>query len=278
MAAPAACVAWLVAATVTASLADAQDGGHTSPGSLWRFLSDSGRAGWMRPAASLVLPGAGQLMGKSERGALYLVVEAFFATRFFSQQHDARQGATSYQDLAFKVARQSFGPEVRDTVFDYFEAMGKYIESGPYDTDPGPDLVPPGDERTFNGHIWLLARQTFFPNPDQPPDTSSADYLRALNFYRRRAVGPDFSWSWRGHALEQDLYRQGIRSSDDAYRHAREQLGLLLANHLLSAIDALVATRVAGREPLKRLSGQIRIGQTPLGGVVPVNLRLNVSF
>ncbi len=252
--------------------------GNTPPRSVWRLLSDSARAKWVRPAASLILPGTGQLLGRSERGALYLVAEALFLTRFLGLQHDGTMDADQYRNLAFRVARGAFSPEVRDTVFDYFEAMSKYIESGPFDMDPGPDLAPPWDERTFNGRIWLLARQTYFADPDSIPPPTSVEYLQALDFYRRRAVGPNFRWSWRGAALEQDLYRQTIRSSDQAFRRARDQLGLLLANHLLSAIDALVTTRLRGRVRLQDVSGGVRLGPGPTGDHPAFLIALRTSF
>lgn len=278
------CLAWaavggaLVATTSLAQDAPPPNHGTTPPGSVWRFLSDSSRARWVRPGASLVLPGTGQLLGGSERGALYLVAEALLLTRFLSLQTDGTRDAEQYRELAFSVARGAFTPEVRDTAFEYFESMGKYIESGPFDTDPGPDLVPPWDERTFNGRIWLLARQTFFPNPDSIPDPRSLEYLEALDFYRRRAVGPDFRWSWRGAALEQDLYRQTIQSSDQAFRRARGQLGLLLANHLLSAIDALVTARLRHRAPVQGVSGGVRLGRAPAGANAPLLITLRASF
>lgn len=233
----------------------------TTPlGAAWRALSDSSRATWVRPAASLVLPGTGQLMGGSERAALYLVAETFLLIRYISLNHDGSLAATQYRDLAFSVARGAFAPQSRDTVFEYYETMGKYIESGPFDTDSGPGLTPPWDERTFNGRIWLLARQTFFQNPDSIPDPGSATYGEALDFYRRRAVGPNFRWSWRGAALEQDLFRNTIRSSDEAFRDARGELGLLLANHLLSAIDALVSSRLGARASRRAVTGGIQLG------------------
>lgn len=267
----AAAVASAAALLVTPSRAQDPPPGDRGapPGTVWRYLSDSSRALWVRPVASLMIPGTGQLMGGSDRAALYLVAEAFFLTRFFSLQHDGRYGADQYHDLAFRVARGPFAPTIRDTVFDYFEAMGKYIESGPFDTDPGPDLVPPGDERTFNGHLWWLARQTFFQQPDSIPDAGSAEYARALDFYRRRAVGPDFRWSWRSAAIEQDLFRQTIRSSDEAFRRAREQLGLLMANHLLSAVDALISSRLHHRGRLKDVSARLQVGERPTGPLLP---------
>lgn len=239
------------------------------PGRVWRYLSDSSRATWVRPAASLVIPGTGQLMAGSDRAALYLVAETLALTRFLSLQHDGSQDADRYRDLAFKVARGGFSPEIRDTVFDYFEALGKYIESGPFDTDAGPDLVPPMDEQTFNGKIWLLARETFFQQPDSLPDPGSPAYAAALDFYRRRAVGPRFRWSWRSAAIEQDLFRQTIRSSDESFRRARQQLGLLLANHLVSAIDALVSSRLQRRGLNRSLTARLWVGVRSAGPFPP---------
>lgn len=202
-------------------------------------------APWLRPIASALVPGSGQLMAGHEHGAIYVVAEAFFAIRFFTERAEGRRERDRYIDLAFGVARAPFAPARRDTAFEYYEQMEKFIESGPLDTDPGPALVPPTDERTFNGSLWALARQTFFENPMAPPDPSSPEYQRALEFYMARAVGPNFQWSWRNAGLEQDLFRQSIRRSDEALRQARQQLGLLLANHLLSAVDAFVSTRLA---------------------------------
>jgi len=275
----AAVAAGLLVATSSRAQQQPPPDGATPPGSLWRFLSDSSRARWVRPAASLVLPGTGQLLGGAERGALYLVAEVLFFARFLSLQHDGTRDADQYRELAFSVARGAFSPTVRDTAFEYFEAMAKFIESGPFDLDPGPDLVPPWDERTFNGRIWLLARQTYFANPDSIPAPNSVEYLQALDFYRRRAVGSQFRWSWRGAALEQDLYRQTIRSSDRAFRRARDQLGLLLANHLLSAIDALITTRRRGLSRPSGVSGGVRLGGTGLrGGRMQVLVSLRAAF
>ena len=93
--------------------------------------------------------------------------------------------------------------------------------------------------------MWLLARVTYWADPNTPPDPSTPAYLRALDFYQAHAVGPDFLWSWSDASLEQAVFREAIRKSDDAYRSAQNQLGLLLANHVLSAIDALISSRLA---------------------------------
>lgn len=220
-------------------------GARTPPGTVWRTLADSGRAAWLRPAASLLIPGTGQLLGGQERAAVYFALEAAMVGRLIGLQGEARRERERYRELAFTVARAAFHPVVRDTAFEYFEQMQQFVESGPFDTDPGPALVPPTDPRTFNGSVWLLARETFFPDPDNPPPPDSEAYRRALQFYRERAVGPNFQWSWRNAGLEQDLFSQSIRQSDEAFRRASQQLGLLLANHLLSAVDAFVSHRLA---------------------------------
>ncbi len=207
--------------------------------------SDSGRPTWMPPAASAIVPGSGQLLAGKDRGVIYLAVEVLLLSRFFSLQTEGRRESDQFRELAFTVARAPFAPTIRDTVFEYFEHMEKFIDSGPFDTDAGPTLVPATDERTFNGSIWALARRTFFANPDSTPDTDSPEYVRALNFYQQRAVGPNFAWSWRNAGLEQDLFRQSIRESDEAFRGATRQLGLLLANHLLSALDAFITQRLS---------------------------------
>jgi hypothetical protein len=115
------------------------------------------------------------------------------------------------------------------------------------------------DERSFNGSVWALALRTFVANPDSLPDPDSEEYQRALEFYRERAVGPNFQWSWRNAGLEQDLFRQSVRQSDEAFRRVTQQLGLLLANHLLSAIDALASTRAARNNR----AVSVRLGEWP---------------
>lgn len=231
---------------------------------------------WIRPAASLLVPGSGQLLAGHDRGAIYLVAEAFLVIRYFNERADGRRERDRYVDLAFAVARAPFTPTRRDTAFEYFEQMEQFVESGPFDTDPGPALVPPTDERTFNGSVWALARRTFFEDPDAPPDPQSEEFQRALDFYRERAVGPNFLWSWRNAGLEQDLFRQSIQTSDEALRSARQQLGLLLANHLLSSVDAFVSTRLS--RPGRRIEFRSLVWTPTPGGAVKGMVGLRIGM
>src|SRR6266511_570243 len=198
-----------------------------------------------RPLASLLVPGAGQLMGGQDRGAVYLATEIYLDSRFIQLAREASRDARHFQTLAFDIARRTFSPTNRDTVFEYYEQMERFAESGRYNTDPGTGFTPESDTRTYNGSVWLLARRTLWPDPDVPPDPTSDLYWRAVEFYKAHAVGPDFLWSWRDHALEHAVFRETIRKSDDAYRRAQAQVGLLLANHIVSAVDALISSRLA---------------------------------
>jgi len=209
------------------------------------LLADPTKAIWVRPIASLLVPGTGQLLAGRARGALYLVAEALLITRTLSLSAEGNSSQDRYRELAFVVARGAFDPVQQDTVFEYYEQMGRYVESGPFDADPGPDFAPPTDERSYNGQIWQLARTTYFTDPANPPPPGSPEYERAVAFYRSRAIGPNYRWSWRNAGLEQDLYRQTIEASDRAFRSATTTLGLLLANHLLSAVDTYISERLS---------------------------------
>jgi hypothetical protein len=227
-------------ATLAASVASGQDSTPSRPASVL-----------LRPLASLFVPGTGQLLGHQDRGALYLAAEVYLVSRFVQLDREAQREKRRFQTLAFEIARRSFVPQRRDTVFEYYEQMERFVASGVYDADPGMPFVPETDTRTYNGSIWLLARRTFWENPDVAPDPTSDPYQDALNFYKERAVGPGFLWSWRDHSLEHQVFRETIRQSDNAFRRAQNQIGLLLANHVVSAVDALISTRltaVAGRQ------------------------------
>lgn len=211
----------------------------------------------VRPLASLIIPGTGQLMAHQDRGAVYIAAEVYLLSRYLQLDHEAMVEARRFQSLAFDVARQSFAPLRRDTIFEYYEQMERFVESGAYDAGPGPAFVPESDPSTYNGSVWLLARRTYWADPNVPPDPTSPQYLRALQFYQARAIGPNFLYSWRNHSLEHEVFKDYIRRSDNAFRRAQNQVGLLLANHVLSAVDALISARMsaaAGRAAEMRTS------------------------
>jgi hypothetical protein len=200
---------------------------------------------WVRPVASLVLPGSGQLLAHQDRGALYLAVELFTLARIAQLTHEGNTQGDRFRDIAFQVARHGFATLRRDTVFEYYETMERFTASGAFNRDSGAALAPETDPTTFNGSIWLLARRTFWADPNVPPPLGSPEYAAALQFYVQHAVGPAFLWSWRDASAQQQLFRETISKSDNAYRSAQDHIGLLLANHVASAVDALISSRLA---------------------------------
>lgn len=190
-------------------------------------------------------------MLRQDRFVAYMAVEGYFWLRYFADRREARRERDAYRALANDVARAFFSDEKPVGDFEYYERMQQYIESGVYDIDPGGTLQPETDTTTFNGALWLLARRTYWANPELPPGRDSDAYLRAEALYRDRAITPEFRWSWRDAQLEQDLYRRTISRSNEAFRHSVQDLGVVLANHVLSTVDAYVSVRLqrSVREP-----------------------------
>jgi hypothetical protein len=202
------------------------------------------RRPWIRPLASLVLPGSGQLLGGQERGLAYLATEVWLVARALSLAQQGRRERSAFQELAYAVARRPFSSVRQDGPFEYYESMGHFVASGDYDSDPGAGFVPEPDTTTFNGSVWLLARRTFLENPDSLPDPASPAYSAAIAFYTSRAVSGAFRWSWRDARLEQDVFGAAIVASDEAFRSATNYLGVVVLNHIGSAVDALITQRL----------------------------------
>jgi hypothetical protein len=178
------------------------------------------------------------------RALPYFAVELYAVLEYRQQRTEGRRGERQYLNLANEVARKFFGGTRQASEFEYYESMEKFVESGAFDIVAGGDVDPEIDESTYNGSIWRLARETFWENASTPPPKESAAYRNAISMYLQRAVNSDFQWSWRDAALEHDLYRRSIRRSNDAFRRARQQLGVILANHLLAMADAFATIRV----------------------------------
>ena len=200
---------------------------------------------WTAPVASAIVPGVGQAELKQQRFVAYLAVEGFVWLQYFKDRRDWRQQRASYRALAAQGAGLPFTPNPPVGGWDYYERMEHYLESGVYSQSgaTGP-VVPESDESTYNGAMWLLARRNFWPDPGIAPPTNSAEYQNALNFYEGRAVQPAYRWSWRNAQLEQDLYRTTINKANDAVRRTTSDLGIVLANHVLSSVDAFASLQL----------------------------------
>ncbi len=239
-----------VGADRSAWTSDGTSGGASSAGRprpVGAGVSESERRRWA-PVASLVMPGAGQALLRQDRFVAYLALEAWAVLEFASQRTEARRQQNRYRALARDVARSLYGPAYPVGRWAYYESMEHYLESGVFDRTPGGEVDPDLNSDTFNGATWLRARTTYWSDPNLAPSTDSPAYRRALNFYLDRAVRPEYRWSWRNAQLEQDLYIRTIRRSNTSFRGARSALGIVLANHVLSAVDAFATLRVEGLE------------------------------
>ena len=194
-------------------------------------------------AASAIVPGAGQIMMHQRRGYLYLALEAVGVGFYVSEMHDGSRERTRYREISRDVARAQFSPKGPQGSWDYYERMEKYVASGAFDVVPGGDIDPETAADTYNAAMWLLARQTFWRDPNSPPAKTSAEYRSALDFYASRAVTSEFRWSWAGAPAEFQSYRSAIASSNSAFQNAAQTAGFILANHFLSAIDAYTSVR-----------------------------------
>ena len=203
-------------------------------------------------AASLILPGAGQAALGLRRWALYGLAELTLWGVHLEAAADVRRLTGRYRDLAWEAARLPTGPAQRaEGSWGYYETVGQYLRSGAFDTDPSAtDVQPETDPSTYNGYVWELARGIFLPGGTVDP--SSPAYADAVAYYRDHAAGPDFLWDWSGRLDDLERYRTLIDDADQEARVRSTALGLVLANHLVSAVDALLVARM-------RAAGGVRI-------------------
>ena len=203
---------------------------------------------WWVPLSSTLLPGLGQVRLGQDRFVAYAAVEVYSIVGYLAGEAAVRRERHRYLALARDVARAFVPGNNAIGDWDYYEAMEKHIESGVFNRAPGTGtLTPESDLTTFNGALWLKARQlSNWPDPNVEPDHASVPYQTAIAFYAARAVGPEFRWSWRNSQLEWDVYRQSIRRKNEASRDARHFLALVAFNHVLSTIDAFVTLRLRG--------------------------------
>ena len=221
---------------------------------------------------SALVPGLGQRKLGKGRWLAYLAVEGaawiVFAHKRWSATHERDQ----YRDLAWEAARSFDGLRV-DGDFPYYETMEKFLESGAFDTDSSaPGIQPEMDQSTFNGQAWALATEIHFP-PGVNPLPGDPEYAAALADYQTRAYDEPFEWSWAGQSAALSDYKDLIDSSDGSFRRASQFLGVVIANHLLSGIDAFVTARIQGST---RSQTEVQIRLLPPDGRNRLGLVLRV--
>lgn len=213
--------------------------------------------------ASAIIPGAGQAILGSRRAIIYSAAEVVGLVAYASEQRKGDRERDRYLELARGVARSRFNPNGPVGNWDYHERMEKFVASGAFDVVPGGPLEPEVDETTYNGSVWLLARQTYWRDPKNPPAPTSAEYEAALSFYKNRAISDDMRWSWLGTGDGLQRYQRAIARSNSAFKRAEQTLGLVIANHFFSAVDAFVSVKMRARN---EADGRVSLTATlPLG-------------
>lgn len=210
---------------------------------------------WSAPIASAILPGLGQVRLKKDRFVGYLAAEAFLILQYAKNNKEGNDNTIEYRAIARDIARRNFPGTHPDTVWQYYEKVAKFLESGSFSlaTSGGP-TVPEIDPATYNGEQWILARQTFGIPLDLPDARGNSSYPEALALYESRAIPQAYGWSWRNAQLEKDVFTKTIGRSNDAYRRANNALVALIANHLLSAVDAFASVRL-----IQAAGGEMRV-------------------
>ena len=199
---------------------------------------------WSAPIASLIVPGLGQARLHKDRFVGFMALETFLLLQYAKESREGARAEREYRSIARDVARRGFVTSPPDTAWQYYEKLEKYLESGAFTMAPNGPTLPETDSTTYNGSIWVLARRQFGLALNDPNPSGSPRYRQALELYEGRAVRQPYRWSWRNAQLEQDLYRRTVSRTNDAYRRATIELSAIIANHLLSAVDAYVSVRL----------------------------------
>jgi hypothetical protein len=208
---------------------------------------------------SLAVPGVGQRVMGQRRGWVYLSLEVVGWAFWLDRRMAGADYRDRYRDLAWEVARVPAGPRA-DGAFPYYETLSHWLRSGDYDSDASTSgLQPEGDPTTYNGAIWARAVGLFLPDGAVVPESDPA-YQSALAYYRDRAYSTEFLWDWSGEEGAQSEFADLIVESDERFRQATNVVGAVIANHLVSAVDAYLSAR--GRSAPIR----IRAAPAPLTG------------
>jgi hypothetical protein len=206
---------------------------------------------------SLVLPGAGQhLLGQNRKWA-YMALEVAGWAFFVERRVAGSDYRDRYRDFAWETGRIQGSFRI-DGDFDYYERLVHWTRSGSFDDDAGaPGIQPELDETTFNGSVWSLA--TRIHGAAGLPESDPA-YQSALDYYGRHAYSTELLWDWSGTPGAQSEYAELLDTSDSRFRQATTVLGVIIANHVLSAADAYLSARSRAAAPRLRIVPDAALG------------------
>ena len=215
---------------------------RATPSTEARSPLQSSEAGVGPAALSLVVPGVGQHVLGQRRKWVYLGLEVAGWAFFLERRSAGSDYRDRYRDFAWENGRVQGSTRV-DGDFTYYETLSHWARSGAFDSDANTSGIQPEmDASTYNGAIWSLAARLFLPSGTTVPETDPT-YQNALAYYSYKAYGDAMLWDWSGALGAQAEFSALVEKSDSRFRQATTLLGVVLANHLLSAGDAFVSAR-----------------------------------
>lgn len=215
---------------------------------------------------SALIPGVGQFTLGQRRSWAYLGLELIGWGFYLDRRRAGADLRDAYRDFAWAEGRLQTGARV-DGDFDYYETLSTWDRSGSFDADTGRAGIQPEDDASvFNGLIWSRAMGIF--SVDSGAGPGDVRYDQAIAYYSERAYGTEFLWDWTRVPGARSTFAGIIESSDDRFRQASNALGFVIANHLVSAVDAFVSARSG-----LRVESRVQPGPAGLGLTVATSLR-----
>ncbi|MDH5589896.1 MAG: hypothetical protein OEZ37_07595, partial [Gemmatimonadota bacterium] len=170
----------------------------------------------------------------------YALAEVVSWAVYLERRGAGARATRAYVDFAWSEARLQTGPR-QDGEFAYYETMAHWLRSGAWDRDSGvAGVQPETDGTTYNGMLWNRAMALYGSDGVM----GGAGYDEALRYYRERAISEGFLFDWSARPELQDVYVGLIHDSNQRYREATLVLGAVFLNHVVSAADAFVSSRV----------------------------------
>lgn len=221
--------------------------------------------------SSAIVPGSGQLFNKKwVRGGIYLAAEILAVSLYIDRQNKAERHQREYEN--FVDDNWSVVKYARWLVDFNQHHKGITI---PYDSlsTPGHTLTDPPDYRTSDDwervdleELRRMERNTIFYNsdPNRPdgaafshvlPDYGSQQYYELVSKYLQ--FGPGWNdyprpgnnpleLNWTEDYMPDNWFKgaQLAEQFNDEYRFARNMVTLMIANHLISAFDAMITVKL----------------------------------
>jgi hypothetical protein len=222
---------------------------------------------------SAVVPGSGQLWRGQKRGFAYIAAEAAAVTAWGFFSNEGHNNEDEYADFARENARETaanwddYWIPIKDRIqpwikgdWDYYEHMSQYRRSGRYDRDLNSDYHVTSNIRdldpetewddSFNYRQWGISRINYLrPDPENPEVYvgTSADTVAAKEYYAAIAVTEAYAWDWGppefGGTANRNQFARIIDDANSAFRKASFSVGMLLANHVVSTVDAYISVK-----------------------------------